>query len=623
MKIGCIGAGPAGLYLGILVKKAAPAHDVVIYERDVPASRPGLGVIFPDGGFDALAAADKDSAAAIGESLIRCEDVELHHRGEVVRSGGQGLRSIGKARLFRILEDRARQLGVAVRYGQRIASLDAIDACDVLVGADGTASMVRGELADELEPSLDVRPTKVITLATTAPFRGLTYIFKHTPHGMLRVQAYPHATGEATFVVECPEATWATMGFSGADDEHTAARLEAIFADELGGHRLFLDKVGWANPTIVTCKSWRSRNTVIIGDAAHAMHHSFGSGVMLAMGDAIALADGLLFAEDIPSALAAYEARRRREIEAVHHLAEASRTWFEHAERYAIMVAPQLAYHLLTRTLTPTHAGIARKDPSLAWSVELVLAGRMGIVPDPDETRPLRPGQVPFAVPGLKTPNRIAVVSRQPSPTAKGVHGDEHLAELGAAARTGAGLVLTPPIHLGAGSGPGIQTDEEVVAWSRIVDFIHDRTAARCGAVIAPCKDSAMLVDAATRAAHANFDLLIVDVTLPETRVAVVAVGVAWPSDRGLGIRVSAAANDDAVVAAQRALAAGHTLCWVASEGDDRAAVALADRIRFEVGIATAVGLHQQSSVDLDALIASGRADLVVLDRGLEPSKRP
>jgi hypothetical protein len=141
--------------------------------------------------------------------------------------------------------------------------------------------------------------------------------------------------------------------------------------------------------------------------------------------------------------------------------------------------------------------------------------------------------------------------------------------------------------------------------------------------VIAACKDPALLADAARRAALAKFDLLIVDVTLPETRVAVVAVGVAWPSDKGLGIRVSAAAGDDAVIAAERALAAGHTLCWVTSAGNDLDAVALADRIRFEVGLATAVGLDQHTSVDLDALIASGRADLVVVDRGLEPGKRP
>jgi anthraniloyl-CoA monooxygenase len=623
VKIGCIGAGPAGLYLGILIKRAAPAHDVVIYERDVPATRPGLGVIFPEGGLDALAAADAASAAAIADNLIRVEDVEVHHRGDVIRSTGHGLRAIGRARLFRILEDRARHLGVAVRYGTAIATLDDIDDADVVVGADGAHSIVRDELAADLEPSVDVRPMKVIGLATTAPFRGLTYQFKHTAHGLMRVHAFPHAIGEATFLVECTEATWAAAGFADADDERTAALLEAYFADELGGHRLFLEPRGWQRPTIVRCRTWRSRSTVVIGDAAHAMHYSNGAGVQLAMEDAIALADGLLFGEDVPSALAAYEGRRRREVDAAMIAAEASRQWFERAERYAVMVGPQLAYHLLTRTLAPSHQEMARRDPSLAWSVELVLAGRMGIVPDPEETRPLRPGQVPFAVPGLKTPNRIAVVSRQPSGSAVGVLADEHLAELGAAARTGAGLVLTPPIHLGAGTGPGIQTDEEVVAWSRIVDFIHDRTPARCGALIAACKDSAMLADAATRAARAKFDLLIVDVTLPETRLAMVAVGVAWPSDRALGIRVSAAANDDAVLAAQRALAAGHTLCWVASAGDDLAAVVLADRIRFEVGIATAVGLRSSTSVDLDALIASGRADLVVVDRGLEPGRRP
>ena len=36
MKIACIGGGPAGLYLGILVKRSAPEHEVVVYERFGP-----------------------------------------------------------------------------------------------------------------------------------------------------------------------------------------------------------------------------------------------------------------------------------------------------------------------------------------------------------------------------------------------------------------------------------------------------------------------------------------------------------------------------------------------------------------------------------------------------------
>jgi hypothetical protein len=428
------------------------------------------------------------------------------------------------------------------------------------------------------------------------------------------------------------------------------ALLERVFADELGEHRLIKNRSIWRSFPTVRCRSWRSGNVVLVGDAAHTAHFSIGSGTKLAMEDSIALAEAVLGnAGGIPAALAAYEGRRRPEVEALQAAAQASLEWFEHAERYLEMPPSQFAYHLMTRSLRVSHASIARRDPSLAWAVELVLAGRIGIVPDPGETRPLRPGAVPFAVPGLRMPNRIAVVSSQDVEPARGVApevgtgrrssslaGDDQLVELGAAARTGAGLVLTPPITLGAGSGIGIESDDEVVAWRRIVDFIHDRTATRVGAVIAAGADPTALADAARRAAFAGFDILIVDVvdrhgvptpaSLPldaNDGFAVVAVGAAWPSDRALGVRVSAAAGDDAVAVAERALAADHTLCWIASIGDDYAAVMLSDRIRYEVGIATAVGLHSTTAVDLDALIAAGRADIVVVDRALDPKRRP
>ena len=36
MKVSVIGGGPAGLYFSILMKKADPAHDVTVHERNAP-----------------------------------------------------------------------------------------------------------------------------------------------------------------------------------------------------------------------------------------------------------------------------------------------------------------------------------------------------------------------------------------------------------------------------------------------------------------------------------------------------------------------------------------------------------------------------------------------------------
>ena len=48
MKVVTIGGGPAGLYFAILMKKANPAHQVVVFERNRPDDTFGWGVVFSD-----------------------------------------------------------------------------------------------------------------------------------------------------------------------------------------------------------------------------------------------------------------------------------------------------------------------------------------------------------------------------------------------------------------------------------------------------------------------------------------------------------------------------------------------------------------------------------------------
>ena len=84
MKIACIGGGPAGLYLGILVKRQAPEHEVVIYERNRPADTFGFGVVFSDATLGHLAAADPETHAEITSRFARWDDIEIHVGGERV-----------------------------------------------------------------------------------------------------------------------------------------------------------------------------------------------------------------------------------------------------------------------------------------------------------------------------------------------------------------------------------------------------------------------------------------------------------------------------------------------------------------------------------------------------------
>ena len=50
MKIACAGAGPAALYLAILLKKRNAAHEITLFERHQPGDSFGFGVVeLPEG----------------------------------------------------------------------------------------------------------------------------------------------------------------------------------------------------------------------------------------------------------------------------------------------------------------------------------------------------------------------------------------------------------------------------------------------------------------------------------------------------------------------------------------------------------------------------------------------
>ena len=63
MRILCIGGGPAGLYLALLLKKADPRHVIRVVERNRPYDTFGWGVVFSDQTLGNLEAADPDDRA--------------------------------------------------------------------------------------------------------------------------------------------------------------------------------------------------------------------------------------------------------------------------------------------------------------------------------------------------------------------------------------------------------------------------------------------------------------------------------------------------------------------------------------------------------------------------------
>ena len=103
MNIVCIGGGPAGLYFALLMKLQNPANNIVVVERNRPYDTFGWGVVFSDATLENLRQADPVSAEQIARQFNRWDDIEIHFKDSVNRSGGHGFIGIGRKKLLNIL----------------------------------------------------------------------------------------------------------------------------------------------------------------------------------------------------------------------------------------------------------------------------------------------------------------------------------------------------------------------------------------------------------------------------------------------------------------------------------------------------------------------------------------
>ncbi len=104
-RIVCVGAGPAGLYLGILTVLRDPTCEFTVFERTPRDAPSGWGVTFPDVLLDALARQDPTTAGRIAASRQIWTDQQVYvGRRPVVHLGGRGF-GISRRRLLDILTE--------------------------------------------------------------------------------------------------------------------------------------------------------------------------------------------------------------------------------------------------------------------------------------------------------------------------------------------------------------------------------------------------------------------------------------------------------------------------------------------------------------------------------------
>jgi hypothetical protein len=121
VKVAVLGAGPAGLYFAISMKRRNPAHEITVFERNRPDDTFGWGVVLSAETLDNLAANDAVSAAWITEYFAYWDDIAVVHKGVRTVSTGHGFCGIGRKRLLQLLQRRAGDLGIELVFESEIA----------------------------------------------------------------------------------------------------------------------------------------------------------------------------------------------------------------------------------------------------------------------------------------------------------------------------------------------------------------------------------------------------------------------------------------------------------------------------------------------------------------------
>ena len=237
MRVLCLGGGPAGLYFAISMKLRDPSHDVTVLERNRANDTFGWGVVLSDDALGRMQRNDAKSTEAIRASFAYWDDIAVVHNGERTVSGGHGFAGIGRKAMLILLQQRARELGVTLRFETEFKSAaDYRKDYDIVVGCDGINSLVRKEYAEVFQPDIDLRKCKFVWLGTRQKFDdAFTFIFEKTEHGWVWAHVYQFDRETATFIVECLPDTWERWGFGTMSKEETIAACERIFARHLGG----------------------------------------------------------------------------------------------------------------------------------------------------------------------------------------------------------------------------------------------------------------------------------------------------------------------------------------------------------------------------------------------------
>jgi anthraniloyl-CoA monooxygenase len=467
MNITILGAGPAGLYCGLLIKKSNPSHNITIIERNPADVTYGWGVVFSDRTLASFQRADYKTYEQIRDQFVIWDSIYVRYRGETIRCGGHVIASISRKRLLNILQQRCDELGISLRFSQEINDLADLPQYDLLIASDGLNSIVRKTYVVEFKPNLALGKARYIWFGADKVLDAFTFIFRENEHGLFQVHAYPFSGTLSTFIVECDESTWLNAGLDKANEAQSIAYCKQLFSDDLDGSSLLSNNSKWISfPTLKT-QHWHHRHIVLLGDAVHTAHFSIGSGTKLAMEDAIALAAALDQHSDLETALSAYELERKPVVEVFQRAAQESQTYFETIKRYLNLDPMQFTFQLLTRSGRITYDDLRLRDPHFGDAVNRWYMYKAGTT---DTLIAPPPMFAPMKLRNLTLPTRVVLLQSKQ---------DDCWEALG-----GIGLVMAPLAAISAEAritpeDSVLYNSDHVTTWAQITETVHMRTSAK------------------------------------------------------------------------------------------------------------------------------------------------
>ncbi len=484
MKALVLGGGPGGLYAAILLRKAHPTWEIEVVERNPPDATYGWGIVFSDRTLTSFREADAKSYQEIVDRFVLWDVIETRFAGQAVRCRGNVFAGMSRKVLLDVLQQRARELGVALTFRAEIGDVSRFEGYALVIGADGINSFVRRSFASVFRPRVQLGRSKFAWFGTDQVFDAFTFLFRPTEHGLFQAHVYPHIGAVATMVVECAESTWRSAGLDRATEAESVAYCERVFREDLGTRRIYPNKSDWISFPTVHNRTWRHGNVVLLGDAAHTAHFGVGSGTKLAMEDAIALAAATeRHADDLGRALDEYELERRPIVEALQQTALESQEYFENTTRYADFPLVSFAFHLMTRSSRITYDELRRRDSSFIDGIDRWYFDAHDARERPPGALRLAPPPAfaPFRLRGLELANRVVV---SPAPNEGAGEGEAAGATLARSALAGAGLVLTDVLAVSAEGRitpacTSLHRPEAAAALRRLVEFVHTRSSAK------------------------------------------------------------------------------------------------------------------------------------------------